>query len=191
MEVWKTFILKFCFYFTISYLPSLLVFYVTENVLHSILLLFFNVCLAYIHHRRLSKYRKVTWTLETLIDELENIDLNKRPFVIERFMEINREKAKRNLKNVCEWERCVICLDEPAEIETLPCKHKVICRFCAWKTFKVAMQKSAIHLCVVCRSQIKDFNGSLFTNLTHLSRQDISAVLDETKALWTNKIVHK
>ena len=178
---WQEMIRTFTLYFIINFASSLLLLHVTGNVLYSLLLLICYIFLAKFRNEYFSR-TKGQWTLQHLVEELKSIDVNKRSFVIQRFVEIDRKKGVRQT-NICEAERCVVCLDERAEIETLPCRHRVICGLCAWGTFKMALRNTASHTCVVCRSQIKDFNGSLFKNLVHVTWQDVRKILDETKAV--------
>ena len=179
---WHGLLWTFSFYFAINYASSALVLQVTGNVLYSIVLLIFFVLLAKFRNEYSSQNAKGHWTLDSLVEELKNIDINKRSFVIERFVQIDRKRGERKSK-ICESERCVVCLDGRAEIETLPCRHRVICSLCAWGTFKMALQNSAAHTCVICRTQISDFNGSLFKNLVRLTWLDIRTILDETKTV--------
>jgi hypothetical protein len=152
------------------------------NVLYSLVLLICYVLAAKFRNEYFSRNAKGHSTLDSLVEELKNIDINKRSFVIERFVQIDRKRGERR-SDICESERCVVCLDERAEIETLPCRHRVTCGLCAWETFKIALEKSALHTCVVCRCEISDFNGSLFKNLAKLTWQDVKTILDETKAV--------
>ena len=185
---WHGVLWKFSFFFVINYVSSTLVLYITGNGLYSIVLLICYIFLAKFRNEYFPRRAKGHWTQDSLVDELKNIDIHKRSFVIERIIQIDRMRGER-CGYICESERCVVCLDERAEIITLPCRHKVICGLCAWKTFKMALQKSAAHTCVVCRSQIKDFNGSLFKNLVKLTWQDLKMILDETKTVQT--LTHK
>ena len=165
-----------------NYVSSILILHVTGNVIYALLLLISYILILKFRKEYFSSSAKGHWSLDSLIEELKNIDINKRSFVIERFVQIDRKRGVRE-NNLCESERCVVCLDERAEIETLPCKHKVTCGLCAWGIFKTALQSSASHTCVICRCQIRDFNGSLFKNLVKLSWEDVRKILDETKAV--------
>ena len=178
---WLGMIWSFTFYFVLNFATSLLLLHVTGNVLYSLLLLLCYILLAKFRNEYFSR-TKGQWTLHYLLEELKSIDVNRRSFVIERFVQMDRKKGVRQT-DICEAERCVVCLDARAEIETLPCRHRVICGPCAWGTFKMALQNTASHTCVVCRTQIEDFNGSLFKNLVHVTWQDIGKILDETKAV--------
>jgi hypothetical protein len=185
---WHGLLWTFSFFFAINYVSSSLVLYITGNVLYSIVLLICYILMAKYRNEYTSPSSKGHSTQESLVEELKNIDIHKRSFVIERFLQMDRKRGER-CGNICESERCVVCLDERAEIVTLPCSHKVICGVCAWVTFRTALQSSAVHTCVVCRSQIKDFRGSLFKNLVKLTWQDIRTILDETKTMQTkNKL---
>lgn len=181
---------RFCCHFVLNYISSTLILHVTGSLLYSILLLICFILIAKFRKGYFSSNDKGHLTVDGLVYELKNIDINKRSFVIERFVRMDRKKAARKSSDLCESERCVICLDERAEIETLPCKHRVICGHCAWETLKITLQKSTTHTCVVCRCQITDFNGSLFKNLVKLTAQDIRTILNETKAVYieTNKL---
>ena len=176
---------KFTSYFVVNFVSCALVQHATGNVLYSILLLTCYILLAKFFYEYISN-AKGQWPLDGLFDELQSMEKDKRPLVIERFMQMDRKRnAGRGNAYICESERCVVCLDERAEIQTLPCRHRVICGLCAWGTIKMALQQSAVHTCVVCRRQIRDFNGSLFKNLVNVTWQDMRRILDETKAIQT------
>ena len=188
-RTWHKILWKFGFYFAVNYASCTLVLYLTGNVLYSILLL---ICYVFVAKSRSDSFstnaKGHSWTQYSLVEELKNIDINKRSFVIERFVRMDRKRNERK-STICDSERCVVCLDEKAEIQTLPCRHRVICGLCAWETFKMALKKSDLHTCVVCRCQIRDYNGSLFRNLLNLTWQDVRTILDETKATQTH--IHK
>ena len=121
---------------------------------------------------------------ENLVNELKIIDTKKIPFVIERFLQLDRMVAGLDdCETVCDSERCVVCLDEKAVIQTLPCQHRVMCGQCAWSVLKTALKQSTTHSCVVCRQEVRDFNGSLFKNLLNVKSENIRHILDETKAM--------
>lgn len=51
--------------------------------------------------------------------------------------------------------QCVICLVARANMQTLPCQHKVVCRKCFIKTIQSAVTQRCLPLrCVVCRTRV-------------------------------------
>lgn len=51
------------------------------------------------------------------------------------------------MKKASEGKLCTVCKKEPAEVGTLPCRHRVLCRNCLWDTE-----------CVVCKTPIKQWH---------------------------------
>lgn len=120
---------------------------------------------------------------ERLMDELCSIETEKIPYIIDRFLELDRagEEIKTQDENIAEDNRCVVCLNAEASIQTLPCEHKVMCGWCAWQTLKLAFQQGSLHRCVLCRAEIDDFTGSLIKNLMNIKWRDVRKILNEIK----------
>ena len=117
------------------------------------------------------------------MDELCSIETDKIPYIIDRFLELDRagEDVKTGDENIAEGIRCAVCLSAEASIQTLPCSHKVMCGWCAWQTLKLAFQQGNPHRCVLCRTEIDDFTGSLIKNLMNIKWKDVRKILKEIK----------
>lgn len=183
---WTRFAWTFGLFFGFNYLSCLLTLYLLVNPLWCVFVLSIYVLMSAFHAEAASKYcfpENAKGQLDSLVNELKLIDIEKIPFVIERFLQLDKANVTKEDDSICESERCVVCLDDKAAIQTLPCRHRVICGQCAWSTLKMALQQPALHTCVLCRGEIQDFNGSLFKNLVNVKWQDVKNVLDETKAM--------
>lgn len=191
LRTWKRLVWTFSLFFGLNYLSCLVTLNVLGDPLWCLVVLSIYILVSVFHNSlycfTTNGNAKGQLSVESLVAELKLVDIEKIPFVIERFLQLDKTRVglKQEEEEICDSERCVVCLDERAAIQTLPCRHRVICGQCAWSTFKMALMKPALHTytCVVCRGQIRDFNGSIFKNLMNLKWQDVKNVLDETKAL--------
>ena len=189
-RTWSRLAWTFGLFFGFNYLTCLLTLYLLGNPLWCVFVLSIFVLVSAFHggaasstHRFGARDAKAG-RLEVLVDELKMMEIEKIPFVIERFLQLDKASAGLAKEDaICESERCVVCLDARAAIQTLPCRHRVVCRQCAWSTLKMALKETSSHTCVLCRGEIRDFNGSLFGNLVNVKWQDVQRVLDETKAM--------
>ena len=122
---------------------------------------------------------------QRLMDELCSIETDKIPYIIDRFLELDRAGKKEGSQdeNIAEERRCVVCLDAEASIQTLPCEHKVMCGWCAWQTLKLAFQQGKVHRCVLCRAEVDDFTGSLIKNLVNIKWKDVRKILKELEKI--------
>ena len=124
---------------------------------------------------------------QRLLNELRSIEPSKIPFVIDRFVELDRakdQKVRGATESTDSSEKlCVACLDAEACIQTLPCSHVVVCGWCAWQSLKIAYQQGLIHRCAVCRCEIQDFSGSLIRNLTSVNWKDVEKIVEEIRHL--------
>lgn len=187
-RTWIQLVRTFTLFFGLNYLSCLIAINLLGNPLWCFVVMATYILVCMLPNESLQYYfstnAKVQLSLKSLVDELKLMDIEKIPFVIERFLELDKTCGGFIEEDtICDSERCVVCLDEKAVIQTLPCRHRVICGRCAWSTFKMALKQPTAHTCVVCRGEIRDFNGSLFKNLVNVKWQDVKNVLDETKAM--------
>lgn len=122
-----------------------------------------------------------------LLQELRSIETEKIPLIIDRFIELDRSVTQKvNSSNgVTRYtadKRCVVCLDAEACIQTFPCEHVVVCGWCAWQSLKIAFIQQSPHRCVVCRTDIQDFSGSLIRHMVNLNWKDVRKIIDEIKS---------
>ena len=123
---------------------------------------------------------------QQLLQELRSIDTEKIPFIIDRFLELDRAGSqKSNPANevACYTadKRCAVCLDAEACIQTFPCEHVVVCGWCAWQSLKIAFIQQSPHRCVVCRTEIQDFSGSLIKDTMSLNWKDARKIIEEIR----------
>ena len=91
-----------------------------------------------------------TYEKQNLLRELRSLDAEKIPFIIDRFLTLDRIRS-REMGAVYPLEKqCVVCLDAEARIQTFPCKHVVVCGWCAWQSSEVllltAIKPSLCHM---------------------------------------------
>lgn len=124
---------------------------------------------------------------EFLMNALLSVETSKIPYVVDRFLELDRagethEAGQEDTSCQIPVERrCVVCLHAEACIRTLPCDHRVVCGWCAWQSLKISFENGAPHRCVICRTEIEDFTGSLIKNLMNIKWKDVRKIVDEIK----------
>ena len=123
---------------------------------------------------------------EFLMNALRSVETSKIPYVVDRFLELDRagERNEGQENSSCQVpvdRRCVVCLHSEARIRTLPCNHRVVCGWCAWQSLKICFNHGAPHRCVICRTEIEDFTGSLIKNLMNIKWKDVRKIVDEIK----------
>ncbi|XP_031565995.1 uncharacterized protein LOC116301124 [Actinia tenebrosa] len=140
-----------------------------------------------------SKYsRKSKTTSETkpdrkfLMDALRSVETSKIPYVVDRFLELDKagettEEQEERISRIPLDSCCVVCLSSEACIRTLPCSHTVTCGWCAWQSLKISFENGTPHRCVICRTEIEDFTGSLIKNLMNIKWKDVRKIVDEIK----------
>ena len=123
----------------------------------------------------------VEW--QKFLQELRSLDTEKIPFIIDRFLELDRVRTQRKavVDGYSSDKQCVVCLDAEACIQTFPCEHVVVCGWCAWQSLKLAYLQRSRHRCVVCRSEIEDFSGCLIKGLVNINWKDARRILEEVK----------
>lgn len=121
---------------------------------------------------------------QRLLQELRSIDTEKIPFIIDRFLELERERSQKPkaVDHYSTDKQCIVCLDAEACIQTFPCEHVVVCGRCAWQSLKLAYLQPSLHRCVVCRAEIHDFSGSLIKGLVNVNWKDVRRIIDEIKS---------
>ncbi|XP_078351224.1 uncharacterized protein LOC144635966 [Oculina patagonica] len=124
---------------------------------------------------------------QQLLQELRSIDTDKIPLIIDRFIELDRagtqkENSANEVARCNKDKRCAVCLDAEACIKTFPCEHVVVCGWCAWQSLKIAFIQQLPHRCVVCRTEIQDFSGSLIRDMVSLNWKDVRKIIEEIKS---------
>ena len=118
------------------------------------------------------------------------MEVEKIPFVIDRLLEIYRASPHGEEKiytkdsgSFMVEKRCAVCLEAEACIQTFPCEHVVVCSWCAWQSLKLAFLQRSPHRCVVCRTEIEDFGGSLIRarDVMNLSWKDVRKIVENVK----------
>ncbi|KAJ7379807.1 hypothetical protein OS493_012554 [Desmophyllum pertusum] len=125
---------------------------------------------------------------QQLLQELRSIQTEKIPLIIDRFLELDRagtpkENRATELARYTADKQCAVCLDAEACIQTFPCKHVVVCGWCAWQSLKIAYIQQSPHRCVVCRGEIEDFSGCLIRDLVNLNWKDVRKIIEEIKLM--------
>lgn len=140
-----------------------------------------------------SKYTRKTKTTskpkldrEFLMDALRSVETSKIPYVVDRFLELDKagetsEEQEERISRIPLDKCCVVCLNSEACIRTLPCSHTVTCGWCAWQSLKISFENGTPHRCVICRTEIEDFTGSLIKNLMNIKWKDVRKIVDEIK----------
>ena len=123
---------------------------------------------------------------QQLLQELRFIETDKIPLIIDRFLELDRASTQKKIcvrkdSSYDADKRCAVCLDSEACIQTFPCEHVVVCGWCAWQSLKIAFLQQSSHRCVVCRTEIEDFSGSLIKDLVNLNWKDVKKIVEEIK----------
>jgi hypothetical protein len=123
---------------------------------------------------------------EFLMNALRSVETSKIPYVVDRFLELDRagetsEEQDERISKIPLDSRCVVCLNSEACIQTLPCSHTVTCGWCAWQSLKISFENGTPHRCVLCRTEIEDFTGSLIKNLMNIKWRDVRKIVDEIK----------
>lgn len=124
---------------------------------------------------------------QVLLQELRSIETEKIPFIIDRFLELDRVKTQQRTQRTevgryTADKQCVVCLDAEACIQTFPCEHVVVCGWCAWQSLKLAYLQQSPHRCVVCRAEIQDFSGCLIKGLVDVNWKDVREIIEEVKS---------
>ncbi|EDO36738.1 predicted protein [Nematostella vectensis] len=117
------------------------------------------------------------------MNALRTVETSKIPYVVDRFLELDRagEMADERIAQLPIDKRCAVCFSTEACITTLPCAHKVVCGWCAWQSLKISFEDGSPHRCVICRTEIEDFTGSLIKNLMHIKWKDVKKIINEIK----------
>ncbi|XP_032232901.2 mitochondrial E3 ubiquitin protein ligase 1 [Nematostella vectensis] len=128
-------------------------------------------------------YKKRKTERESLMNALRTVETSKIPYVVDRFLELDRagEMADERIAQLPIDKRCAVCFSTEACITTLPCAHKVVCGWCAWQSLKISFEDGSPHRCVICRTEIEDFTGSLIKNLMHIKWKDVKKIINEIK----------
>ena len=117
---------------------------------------------------------------QRLLQELRSIETDKIPFIIDRFLELDRVRSQQtNAVDNSLKKQCVVCLDAEACIQTFPCEHVVVCGWCAWQSLKLAYLQQSLHRCVVCRAEIQDFSGYLINGMVNVNWKDVRRIIEE------------
>lgn len=124
---------------------------------------------------------------QAIIQELRSIETEKIPFVIDRFLALDRLQTQQKTQSktvepYTDDKQCVVCLDAEACIQTFPCEHVVVCGWCAWQSLKLAYLQQMPHRCVVCRAEIQDFSGCLIKGLVDVNWKDVRKIIEEIKS---------
>lgn len=122
---------------------------------------------------------------QMLLQELRDIETEKIPFIIDRFLELDRVRTHEQTEIADHYsadKQCVVCLDAEACIQTFPCEHVVVCGWCAWQSLKRAHLQQSRHCCVVCRTEIRDFSGCLIKGLVNVNWKDVRRIIEEIKS---------
>ena len=122
---------------------------------------------------------------QRLFQELRSIETDKIPFIIDRFLELDRVRSQKEnaVDYISSEKQCVVCLDAEACIQTFPCEHVVVCGWCAWQSLKLAYLQQSLHRCVVCRAEIHDFSGCIIKGLVNVNWQDVREIIEEIKSV--------
>ena len=170
-----------------NHTSSLLLFkfcgYSSVSIVIVYVLCFFTLGLFWCGFQQSLRTRETT-ERRRLLQELRSVDTEKIPFIIDRFLELDRVRTQDGqvVESYTKDKQCVVCLDAEACIQTFPCGHVVVCGWCAWQSLKLAYLQQSQHRCVVCRAEIQDFSGCLIKGLVNVNWKDVRRIIEEIKS---------